>query len=70
MWRFRDIKQHYYLEIKNMNHIWEQPTRVYEPLTVKLFMILTKYGKVEINDWETFFSSCADTFDNETPLRI
>lgn len=53
-----------------MNHIWEQPTRVYEPLTLKLFMILTKYGKEEINDWETFFSSCADTFDNETPLRI
>lgn len=31
-------------------------TRVYEPLTLNRFMILTKYGKHEIKDSATLFS--------------
>lgn len=52
------------------NHKREQLTRVYEPLTLKLLIIFTKYGKEEVNDWAIFFSSCADNFDIEAPLTI
>jgi len=53
-----------------MNDKRKQLTRVYEPLTLKVLIILTKYGKEDVNDWAIFFSSCADNFDSEAPLRI
>jgi hypothetical protein len=32
---------------------------------LKVLIILTKYGKEEVNDWAIFFSSCADSVDRE-----
>jgi len=37
---------------------------------LNVFIILTKYGKEEVNDWAISFSSCGDNFDSEAPLRI